>query len=113
MNDSTMIAWLAGAIVIAQMLLCWWLVAGYRRKQLETENKLAQLNERFDQTVKARTEELSSLSRHLLTAREEEKARIARELHDELGSSLTAVNMDLAWVRQRLDDPLLATRLAR
>src|SRR5688572_4602742 len=113
MNDSTMIVWVAGAIVIAQLILCWWLLANYRRKQRETEAKLAQLHARLDQTVEARTEELSGLSRHLLTAREEEKARIARELHDELGSSLTAVNMDLAWVRQRLDDPVLATRLAR
>jgi signal transduction histidine kinase len=46
--------------------------------------------------------------------REEEKARIARELHDEMGSSLTAVNMDLSSVRQRLgEDSPLAARLAR
>jgi signal transduction histidine kinase len=33
---------------------------------------------------------------------EEEKTRIARELHDELGQLLTALKMDLAWLRGRL-----------
>ncbi len=101
------------AIVVAQFVLCYWLVASSRKKQRESENKLAQLTEHLEAAIETRTEELTSLSGHLLTAREEEKARIARELHDELGSSLTAVNMDLAWVRQRLSDPQLATRLAR
>jgi len=58
--------------------------------------------------------ELRDLSRHLMSAREEEKARIARELHDEIGSSLTAVNMDLVAVRQRLgENSELAVRLLR
>ena len=108
-----MIAWVGGAVLAAQLVVSWRLLANCRRKQRETEARLAELQARLDQTVDVRTEELSGLSRHLLTAREEEKARIARALHDELGSSLTAVNMDLAWVRQRLDDPVLATRLAR
>jgi signal transduction histidine kinase len=38
----------------------------------------------------------------VLEAREEEKTRIARELHDELGQLLTALKMDLAWLRERL-----------
>ena len=59
-------------------------------------------------------DELTRLSHRLLTAGEEEKARIARNLHDGLGSTLTAVNLDLFWVQQRLaDQPALASRLAR
>lgn len=75
---------------------------------------LAQLNVRLESEVTKRTVELRDLLHHLLTVREEEKTRIARELHDEIGSSLTAVNMDLMSVRQRLaeDSPLVA-RLAR
>jgi hypothetical protein len=45
--------------------------------------------------------ELRELSARVLEAREEEKARIARELHDELGQLLTALKMDLSWLRQR------------
>lgn len=59
-------------------------------------------------------DEKTGLVRHLLTSREQEKSRIARELHDELGSSLTAVTMDLAWARQNAkEQPALASRLAR
>jgi PAS domain S-box-containing protein len=46
--------------------------------------------------------ELRELSARVLEAREEEKTRIARELHDELGQMLTALKMDLAWLRERL-----------
>ncbi len=46
--------------------------------------------------------ELRDLSAQVLEAREEEKTRIARELHDELGQLLTALKMDLAWFRERL-----------
>jgi len=61
-----------------------------------------------------RIAELTRLTHYLLVASEDEKSRIARELHDGLGSTLTAVNLDLFWVQQRLaDQPQLAGRLAR
>ena len=46
--------------------------------------------------------ELRELSARVQEAREEEKTLLARELHDELGQSLTAMKMDLAWLRERL-----------
>ncbi|HXI35287.1 MAG TPA: PAS domain S-box protein, partial [Burkholderiales bacterium] len=54
--------------------------------------------------LKASQQELRELSARVLEAREEEKARIARELHDELGQLLTALKMDLSWLRERLPD---------
>jgi PAS domain S-box-containing protein len=42
---------------------------------------------------------LRELSRHLESVREEERTRIAREMHDELGQLLTALKMDIAGVR--------------
>lgn len=61
-----------------------------------------------------RTAELTRLSRHLLTRTDEEKARLARVLHDGLGSTLTAVNLDLSWLQKKLaDQPAFAQRLAR
>jgi len=57
---------------------------------------------RAEQELRASSEQLRSLAGHLLTVREEERARISRAVHDELGQSLTAVKMDLAWLARRL-----------
>ena len=58
--------------------------------------------DRLEQEVRARTAELTQLARHLETAREDERARLARDLHDELGALLTAAKLDVARVRPRL-----------
>ena len=58
----------------------------------DTQSRLAQLE------LERSREELRALSRHLQTVREEEKARIAREVHDELGSTLTGLRIDLDWL---------------
>ena len=57
-------------------------------------------------------QELRELSARVLEAREEEKTRIARELHDELGQLLTALKMDLSWLRERLPQGELAAKAA-
>jgi PAS domain S-box-containing protein len=46
--------------------------------------------------------ELRALAARLQATREEERTRIAREIHDELGQALTALKLDLAWLEQRL-----------
>jgi PAS domain S-box-containing protein len=55
-----------------------------------------------DDALRAREAELRELSARVLEAREEEKTIIARELHDELGQLLTALKMDLDWLREHL-----------
>jgi PAS domain S-box-containing protein len=59
-----------------------------------------------EEALKRSEQELRELSARVLEAREEEKTRIARELHDELGQLLTALKMDLSWLRERLPGEL-------
>lgn len=53
--------------------------------------------------VRSRTEELTELAAHLETAREDERQRLARELHDELGALLTLARLDAARLGARLE----------
>lgn len=54
-----------------------------------------------------------SLAGHLLELSEREKEALARALHDELGSSLTAINLDVASVAGQLPEGVARTRLER
>jgi PAS domain S-box-containing protein len=57
----------------------------------------------MDVTDRKRAEsQLRSLAMRLDAVREEERTRIAREIHDQLGQALTALKMDLAWLGQKL-----------
>jgi signal transduction histidine kinase len=49
-------------------------------------------------TTSSAERELSRLAAHLQRTREQERASLARELHDELGAILTAARLDLAWL---------------
>jgi len=60
------------------------------------------LRKQDETMLRRQAQELRELSAQALEAREEEKTLIARELHDELGQLLTALKMDLAWLRERL-----------
>lgn len=63
-------------------------------------SELAQERDRLDGEVARRTAELTELARHLQTVREDERAHLARELHDELGALLTAAKLDVARIRR-------------
>lgn len=63
-------------------------------------------NTRLEAKVSSRTRELSNLASHLTNAREDERQHIARELHDEMGSSLAAAKMDASWLRRSLGSQL-------
>jgi signal transduction histidine kinase len=57
--------------------------------------------ERTNQALRTSEEELRALSARILTAQEEERKRIAAELHDSLGSSLSAVKLSLEYLLEK------------
>jgi PAS domain S-box-containing protein len=84
--------------------------------QLRTEDLLnantallEEIEERkyVEKALRASREKLRRLSAHLQSARESERAAVAREIHDELGATLTAVKMDLHWFAKTVTDGTL------
>ena len=75
---------------------------------------LAKQRDRLGELVRERTARLSELASHLQVVQEQERDRLARELHDELGALLTAAKFDVARIKSKLpaDTPELSTRLA-
>ena len=57
---------------------------------------------RARQDLEHSREQLRALSARLQEAREEERAAISRRVHDELGQALTALNWEIAWLKDRL-----------
>jgi PAS domain S-box-containing protein len=57
---------------------------------------------RAEHQLRQTADQLRALSMHLQSVREEERTRIARELHDELGQRLTGLKMELSWLGSRL-----------
>ncbi len=98
------------------LLLIVWLLAGRDTKRREERRRSAQEDkQRLEAVVEERTAALSELSNHLQVVREEEKSKLARDIHDELGGILVSAKMDVAWVEQRLRarDPEAAAKLDR
>jgi glucose-6-phosphate-specific signal transduction histidine kinase len=78
------------------------------RKRLTTERERAEAyrlleNERaqLDQTIQERTSELSALAEKLFKVQEQERRTLARELHDEIGQTLTAIKTEAVLIKER------------
>ncbi len=69
---------------------------GLNRDITELRKMTSELNES--------NEQLRNLAAHLQSVREEERIKIAREIHDELGQTLTALKMELSWFREKYGD---------
>jgi signal transduction histidine kinase len=62
---------------------------------------------RKSERLKESEDKLRRLAAHLISVREEERAHIAREIHDELGQVLTGIKMEVGWLQKRLKEPAL------
>jgi hypothetical protein len=91
---------LSAALIVAVGLL----LAREMQRREDRSRMLREQNQELDRLVQQRTAMLFDLSSNLQRVTEREKAALARELHDELGSLLVAAKIDVSWLRRTLDD---------
>jgi signal transduction histidine kinase len=72
------------------------------RQRQEQQHRVQLERDRLETVVGQRTAQLTELTHHLQTAREDERGRLARDLHDELGAFLTSAKLDAARIKARL-----------
>ena len=63
---------------------------------------ISERRQREDELNRSR-DQLRLLAAHLEGVREDERTRIAREVHDQLGQMLTGLRMDVAWIEKRVE----------
>jgi len=100
-------------VLLALIIGLFLLVLRYAQHALDNERRqkgyVEWERDRLERAVRERTLELSELAGHLQQVQERERFNLARELHDELGSLLTASKMAVAWMlRQRQEMPAQA-----
>lgn len=108
-DDVTQTLWLGRLGVLVLSLLGLLSLFMYLRQtsaleaQREEQQRLGQAQrDCLEEEVAQRTAQLVELTDHLQTAREDERHRLARNLHDELGALLTSAKLDAARIRSRL-----------
>ncbi len=74
-----------------------------------TETRRARVQ--ADRELVASKDRLRALAQHLQTSVEHERAAIAREIHDDVGGSLTALKFDLAWIARHSTAPDVVERV--
>lgn len=87
-----------------------WIAGRFQAFKDETGKLLRLAGINIDVTERKETEarltatlnQLQQLTAHLESVREEERTRIAREIHDELGQALTVLKLELSWIKNQL-----------
>src|SRR5438105_7259081 len=77
---------------------------GVNRALREAEERAQ--HRRAELQLRESHEQLRALSVYLQSVREEERTRIAREVHDELGQALTSCKLELSWIANKLPKDL-------
>ncbi len=113
---------LAGRLNLATLLLGLGLavtaaiaLVRIERNRAEAAIGLQRQHDELKSQFDAQARELTALARHLQHVQEEERARLSRGLHDELGGVLLAARMDVTWMQRHAkgDDADVKMRLER
>jgi signal transduction histidine kinase len=83
------------------------------RRVVERTAALRQLNDQLEERVRQRTSEINALLKRLIAAQEEERRRIARDIHDQLGQPMTALRMNLEALRAKANGDAGAGHMER
>lgn len=106
LQRTLMISRIGVATLSAMSLLALFLylqqTAALKAQQLALKQTVQAERDRLELEVRRRTTQLTELTHHLQTAREDERHRLARNLHDELGALLTSAKLDAARIKSRL-----------
>jgi signal transduction histidine kinase len=105
----------ATALDILLLVAVYVLIWRELRRRERMRMHLVQQKRTLEAQVRSRTAQLSELSTELQRVQEAEKAQLARELHDEMGSILVSAKMDVSWAVKRVRDthPEAAEKLER
>jgi signal transduction histidine kinase len=68
---------------------------------MDFTSKVQREEDNLETLVRTREDELSGLASHLQSSHEEQNRKLARELHDELGSLLTAAKLDITFIKSK------------
>jgi signal transduction histidine kinase len=90
----------AVAIVVVVNMLLFSAVIAMTSRKIEQSDRSRELAE---EDLRRSRERLRELSQSIQVMQEEERIRIAREVHDELGQLLTAIKMDMSLLRSELE----------
>jgi signal transduction histidine kinase len=103
------------AFTVALLLVVWLLARRDAQQRDARRRSVVEDKLRLEAVVEERTAALSELSNHLQVVREDERSKLARDIHDELGGILVGAKMDIAWVEERLKkkEPESAAKLER
>jgi len=95
--DAMMINRLAIHLLV---LVAWVALILFMRQLRDNDRRQSEEHQRLATQVALRTTALRNLAGHHVNAREDERGRVARELHDEMGGLLTAMKLDIARLRR-------------
>jgi signal transduction histidine kinase len=106
LDQMLMLARVSMAALCASSLLALFLylrqTAAFEKHEQDLKDIVQAERDRLEVEVRSRTAQLTELADHLQTAREDERNRLARNLHDELGALLTSAKLDAARIKSRL-----------